>query len=65
MSTPVLKPIDPPLVRPKTDAPTACARFKKEEEIQMLMKVRDANSVLVFDPRGIVESDGHSDRRSC
>jgi hypothetical protein len=36
---------------------TARARSEQErEETDMLMKVTDANSVLVFDPRGVVES---------
>jgi hypothetical protein len=36
-------------------APTGCARFE-EGELNMLMKVNEANSTLLFDPRGRVES---------
>jgi hypothetical protein len=34
----------------------AYARSKSQEEAKMLMKVTDSNSLLVFDPRGVVES---------
>jgi hypothetical protein len=39
-----------------TVASTAHARCKSKEETEMLMKVTDKNSLLVFDPRGMVES---------
>jgi hypothetical protein len=40
-----------------TDVPTALARSNCEREaIDMLMKVTDANTVMIFDPRGVVES---------
>jgi hypothetical protein len=32
------------------------AHVHSEDEIEMLMKVTDSNSVLVFDPRGVVKS---------
>src|SRR5215211_1236104 len=37
-------------------APTAYARCNPTEETKMLMKVTDRNSLLIFDPCGVVES---------